>query len=501
MVGSTGISFSGLASGLDTAAIVSQLVALERIPIQVAESQRAEQQTRLDTLGQFRTLVEGLQESAEELSTEEGFLRLATSGANPDVAQVTAASDALQGTHTIDVTRLASVDRWAFDGVTDATANLASADGQSVGFRVGSETFSFAFTANSSSLQGIANRINDEAGEAVSASVVNTGTEQSPQFQLVLAATESGDEARISSITSTVAGLDIDSSPPNGQGIPTSANNLTVGLNALATVDGLPITRTNNDFGDVVPGIAIDLVGLGTTTFGVEPDRDGIRSQIDDFIDSYNDVRTFINTQSTFTPSNDEDEAGTSGPLFGDSVLSSVRAALQRGLFNVPIEDVLADTEGFSTLSNVGITSDNDGLLSIDDDLFNEKLATDLEAFADIFVDTDGFQRDPDAIENTPEFNIDITEDSGLFANLGQELDRLFGSLPTPEGGPSISGIFDLRRDTFQSTIERIDDDVAAQERRIELFEENLILRFARLEELIGQLNSQGSALSASLAG
>lgn len=501
MVGSSGISFSGLASGLDTTSIVNQLVALERIPIQLAEDQRDVQQDKLDKLSEFRGLVKALQNKADDLSTNDGFFQLSVSGANSDVAAVSAGSGADQGTHSIDVQQLAGVDRWAFDGVADPETELATADDQTVSFTVGDNSYEISFGTTDSSLNAIVGKINAEAGEDVSASIVNTGTDGSPSYQLVLAAKGTGEEGRIENISSGVDGLDINYTAPTADGQSTSANNLTVGVNAVAIVDGLEVTRTDNDFSDVIPGVTVDIVGEGLTTFTVEPNRDGIRGQLDSFVKAYNDVQSFINTQNTFTPAEDDDGVGTSGVLFGDGVLSGVRSAIQRGLFNVPVEELLADTEGYSTLSNVGIQLDNDGLLSIDDDLFDEKLSANLDAFADLFVDSDGFERDENALENTPDYYVDTTEDSGLFANLERELDRLFGSLPTGDDDIQLSGIFDLRKSTFQTNIDRINDDVTGKEARLEQFESDLILRFARLEELMAQLNSQGASLAASLGG
>ena len=501
MVGSSGISFSGLASGLDTSAIVRQLVALERIPIQLARAQQGEQQDKLDKLGQFGDLVKALQSKAESLSTSEGFTKLSIKGQDGDTASVSANDSAIQGTHIMEVLNLSSIDRWAFDGVSDDAANLGTVDGQTVDFDIGGTSYSVALGAGNSSIEAVANAINGAAGDDVNASVVNTGTDSSPNYQLVLAAKKSGDENRVSNISSSLPSLIITYSAPDGNGAATSASNLTVGLNASAEIDGLTITRSNNDFSDVLEGISLDAVGVGTTTFTVEPDKAAIRAEVDGFLKAYNDVIKFINTQNTFTASEEEGEAGTTGELFGDRVLSTVKRAMTRGLFDVDIDVISADTEGYSTLSNVGITTDNDGILSIDDEIFDAKLLGNLEAFTDLFVDTDGFVRDPSASPNTPGYYEDTTADSGLLATLARGLDQLFGNLPDNNPNIVVAGIFDLRKATYDRNIDRIGTDIRDKERRIEDFEENLVLRFARLEQLMAQLNSQGAALSATLGG
>ena len=72
MIGN-GISFTGLASGLDTQAIVQQLVALERIPIQQIEFQKTVAKEKLDLIAALSDLVKGLQEKAAALATTNAF--------------------------------------------------------------------------------------------------------------------------------------------------------------------------------------------------------------------------------------------------------------------------------------------------------------------------------------------------------------------------------------------------------------------------------------------
>ena len=67
MVSTSGISFSGLGSGLDTNAIVSQLIAVERIPINVLQGRKSTEQKRLDLVGQLGDLVKTLQDKADDL--------------------------------------------------------------------------------------------------------------------------------------------------------------------------------------------------------------------------------------------------------------------------------------------------------------------------------------------------------------------------------------------------------------------------------------------------
>ena len=392
MVNNSGISIGGLGSGLDTQAIINQLVALERLPIRQIENDRDDVQSKIDRIGQFQNLVDALRDKAEELSTPQAFLALAVQGADESVANVTAGAAALQGSHTMDVQRLASVDRWAFDGVADPSTDLGTVNGQGLSFTVGTTSYDISVDADESSLTEIAAAINETAGDEVAASVVNTGTASSPSYQLVLASRQSGEDGRIFNINSTLPGLTIDSSPPDANGVATSANNVSVGNNALAVIDGLLIERSSNDFGDVLEGVSIEAVGLGQTSFGVEPDKETLKTQVQEFITAYNDVIEFMNTENTFTPAASEGEQSTTGVLFGDSSISAVKRELQSSLFNVPLGSVTGPGAGFATLSVVGISQERDGTLSLDEATFDEKIAEDLGLLTDLFTDSDGFE-------------------------------------------------------------------------------------------------------------
>ena len=506
MVSNSGISFSGLGSGLDTNAIVRQLVAIERLPIQSLQSRRGTEQRRLDLVGQLGDLVKTLQSRADDLSSPEKFFAYTASISDESVAAITTNSLAEEGTHTLDVQRLAAIDRWAFDAVSTRDVNLTAQAGEQISFKVGTTDYTLDVDPNNSSLDAIAGQIEDLTGGDVDASVVNTGTESSPSYQLVIASDESGEEGRISDIVSSVGqtgaggdtALQIAYSAPDANGDATSANNITVGNDAIAVIDGLTVRRSTNSFSDVLVGITIDVRGLtesGEATITIDPDRAAVRGKIDDFVTAYNAVMEFMNTQNKFTPAEGEDGGGTTGGLlFGDSLLSSVRRNLQRALFDVDVNTVSGDTEGYSTLSLVGIDQAQDGTLSVNSTVFDEKFTDNLEALMDLFADTDGFDNGG-AAPNTPEYYVDTTADTGLMNKLVREVDQMFGALAAPDG-VEVQGIFDLREDAIREAIDRYDDRIERREDRLTKYEETLILRFARLEELLGGLNAQGTALN-----
>lgn len=493
----SGLGIGGLASGLDSGSIIQKLVQVESLPITQLGTKKKQQQDKLGAINRLKTLVKDLQTKAKDLSTRSSFLVYTVDASQDGVASFSATGAASPAAHTLTVEQLAAVDRWAFDGVDAVDVNLTATAGQTVEFTVDGTDYTISVDPAHSTLSDIAAAINEEAGEDVTATVVNSGTVAAPDYKLVLTSKASGEAARITNLASTVEDLTIDGAQPDGQGIAQSANNITVGLDAFAVVDGLQVQRSTNDFTDVIEGVSFTVQAEDPDlqiTFTTQPDKEAIKKKVQDLVDAYNAVVSFANTQNTFTK-----DLGAGGALFGDSLLSTVRGTVHGALFDVPIDVVTGDTTGYATLGAVGIRTQRDGTLSIDSAVFDGKLAGDLDLFADLFVDSDGFDNGGAAV-NTPEYFTDTTADSGLAATLVRSIDRMLSS-QAGDGNTAIKGLFETRAETINARIRSIDDEVVKKQAYVDTFEQNLIRRFANLERLIGQLNAKGAGFAAAIAG
>lgn len=487
MVG--GISFSGIASGLDTGAIIQALLAVERIPIDLLEDRRQDRQVQVSLVNSFRGLVQTLRDRADALATPGEVLSYAADVSDPSFAKISAGSGAAAGSHTLEVFFLATADRYVFDAVTDPDADLGTADGQGVSFDYDGQSYDVTVDAADSSLNEIAAAINAQAGQAVQATVVNTGTASNPSYELVLTGRDTGEDFSIDNLSSSLTGLTVD-------GTPGGASNLTQAGNAVAEIDGLLVERSTNDFSDVLEGISIELLsadqGAQTITFSVSPDRDAIVRGLQDFVDAYNAVNSFVRDQSEV-----DEDGNASGALFGDNLLATVQRTLRTTLFGQSAAAVAADTSGFGTLRLVGIELQSDGSLSIDRSVLDAKLDEDVDAVADLFADSDGFDNGG-AQPGDANYYVDSTADTGLADDLARALDRLLTS-SVGAGNTSFKGIFDTRLEALNGNISDINDQIADRERRLETVEAQLVARFTALETLLGQLNAQQASLNSVL--
>jgi len=212
--------------------------------------------------------------------------------------------------------------------------------------------------ASTDALSDIATKINN-ANAGVSASVINDGTGATP-FRLSLSSKNSGVAGRLV-FNGSGAGLST-TSLVDGQDAA-----IVYGGNANGT-GGLLATSSSNTLNSLVPGLSINLMGVGSTSVAVTGDTSKISDAVQNFVDSYNKVVNNIATATNY----DANNATNNGVLFGNPTIQQVENAL--GNF---ITQSYSNAGSYRNLSAVGITVGQDGTLTLDTDALNQALATD----------------------------------------------------------------------------------------------------------------------------
>ncbi|MFT5080423.1 MAG: flagellar hook-associated protein 2 [Bacteroidia bacterium] len=456
----TSLSFGGLASGLDTTAIINALVGAEAIPITIEEGKQATEEAKLSLMSNFEGLVKALQEKADEMKTIGSFLSHIVTPSTEGYANFTVTGAPTAGSHTLEVLALAAAEKWGSNGIGDP--DTTQLDGGAINFDYGGTSYSIVIDPANSTLNDIAGAINAQAGDAVSATVINTGTELSPSYELVMTGNDTGADFDLENLAVTgplASNFDFGVSGP-----------LVAASNASLIVDGLTIERSGNDFSGVVPGITIDAIAVTDTpiTFGVTVDQDAVKEKMKEFIDAYNAVSSFIQVQNKFSP-----DDGADGELFGDRILQTVSSKLYTGFIAADPATVAADTEGYSAISLLGLEIDQNGNLSMDEEEFGEKLSANIDLFADFFGN----------------------ETTGAFAKLSGELDYLLDSTGDDFDGDPLDGLFAIRKEGFSSNIADFKDRIEDMNYRLDKFEGALVTKYAALEVLMAKLQVQGNAV------
>lgn len=266
----TGISFGGIASGLDTEGIITKLVAVEKSSITRLSQQQAVLRQKADLYDSFKSQISGLSQAVNALNATTAFQAVGVSVTDPAVVSVTTTTAAQPGSYTIKVSKLAQAAKIS----SAAQQSTSSALGQTGQFVVNGKVVTVDAT---DSLQSLASKVN-ALNVGVSAGVINGGTGQA---FLTFTSTTTGKENKpqLADLTgSTLSSLGIFSGSTSIRQPVTNGAIGTKLTSASSAVGGL-----------------IGASGLGSQTFQVN----GVDVTVDLSSDTLQDVADKINSAST----------------------------------------------------------------------------------------------------------------------------------------------------------------------------------------------------------
>lgn len=392
------VAATGIGSGLDIEGLVTQLVAAERGPTETRLVQREAQLTsQLSAFGTLQGALSSLQSSVDTLADTATFSQRSAGSSNDDALGVSANAQAAAGSFSVSIDRLAqsqSLASGSFASLTDVvgegelTLRFGTAD--VTGADPGPESFnSFSVNADRASatiiidasnntLQGVRDAIN-AADAGVSAAVVNDGD----GFRLLLSTTETGADNSIEiQVSDTGDGNDGDTEGLSRLAFNTTANNLSQTVSAedaSFSINGLALTSASNDADNVIDGVSLSLQAIteAPVTVTVSDNEAAVRGAIEGFVSAFN---SFANVAGNLTAY--DVETDRAGALQGDfatrSIITQVRSALT-GSSN--------GFEGpFSTLAELGITTQANGNLAIDNGRFGAALRDNFDSVAGVFA-------------------------------------------------------------------------------------------------------------------
>jgi flagellar hook-associated protein 2 len=431
------VSFSGLASGMDTASLVSQLVELKRQPIYRLQGDRQAYETQISALGNLKSRLVALQDAAQNMDSANEFAALRGASSHEDILTATPASTAAPGNYDIVVDTLAKRQISRSQGYDNTLADIGLG---SMTFTVGGEEQSLELTEYTT-LQDLADRINEEI-EGVGASIIHDGSETGGYY-LSLSG-ESGSSGAFSVDTSGLSG-----------GTPIALTEFQAATDAHLTVNGLDVYADGNLLDDVISGVTLDLheASPGTTVnLSIETDAEGVKEQVKAFVDAYNDVMTYLDS-----------ELGAEGKLYGNTTARSIMTRVQN------VMNASHDGDGmYSLMAEVGIERrQSDRTLEFDETRFADAIATDFSAVRDLFIGYEG--------------------NEGKAALFDTAIDDLTDS---------VSGMFKLGTESLNRRIDNVDGSIERYERSVENYRETLERKFVAMESMIAQLNAQGSSLA-----
>lgn len=186
------LRLSGLATGIDTDTLISQLMAIERRRLNMYQDRQKLWEQKKDVLSTLKTKLDALRSTVKALSDARELRAFAVASSDSDILTAEASYNAFEGNHTVVINRLANAERWVH------TTGLEYSED-----RVGAGTFIYSYnrketvitTTATTSLEDLVGLINNDANNpGVTASLLF----YSGDYHLVLNGNEAGTDYRIS---------------------------------------------------------------------------------------------------------------------------------------------------------------------------------------------------------------------------------------------------------------------------------------------------------------
>jgi flagellar hook-associated protein 2 len=269
-------------------------------------------------------------------------------------------------------------------------------------------------------------------------------------------------------------------------------NPLSEARNAILEIDGIEVRRDTNTISDILPGTTLTLHRESSqeVNLSVEPDREGIKNSIIEFVYHYNRLLTELNILTRNNESiveeityfgEDEREAALErlGMMQGDSSLRMMQSSLQTALMNAY---PTSSDSNIRLLHQIGISTNTQGAaatfnasrlrgyLELNETVFDNALENNLQAVKKLFgSDSDG----------------DMVVDTGA----AHAVDTLIR--PYVQTG----GFIAARVATIEGQVERTNEDISSYNRHLEDYEQRLKEEFGRMEGALESLEESSRTL------
>ncbi|WP_448218133.1 flagellar filament capping protein FliD [Endozoicomonas sp. 2B-B] len=439
-------SLSGIYSGLDVNSIVDTLVEAERAPSENRYARREEAfNVELSAVGTLKSALNDFNTQVESLNSISKFSPRAVSVSNESVLSATASSSAGEGSYQFYVDQLAT----RHQTVSAAIASDATIGSGTVNLSVNGESFSVTVEPGSESLTNLRDAINSAADNTgVQAAIINENGQQ----RLMLTSEKSG---AANTITSDFSGLS------GGSATLGSFTDLQVAVDASirfgAGASAITITSEDNQLENLIDGVTLNLKAVSTdpVTVNISVDKDSLKESMQEFVDAWNNVKSTLDTLTDFN-------GVSAGPLNGDSQTRAIEGQLRSVISSLYGED--GDT--FRTLGQLGLTTTEDGSITLDNDSLDDALINNFDELAQVLAGEDGLMNQMAAV-------------------LTPHLES--------------SGTLDSREDRIEEGLSDIEDDRAALELRLERTRSYYQNQFLAMESILASLSGTSDWITSSL--
>ncbi|BCW65829.1 flagellar hook-associated protein 2 [Arthrobacter sp. NicSoilB4] len=345
-----GISLDGLASGLDTTALISSVMQVEAVPQTLLKYKSQDLQSMVSALQGLNSRVAALA-TQSTAAAKPGALDLNTATTSSDKVTATTTAAAKAGALDFQVTKLAQTQ------ITVTPIVNAVVGWPYTTMTINSGGQSYTIEPLSSNLDDVVKSVN-AAGAGVTASKVAVG---GGEYRLQFTATKSGE-----------AGSFTISDPGTAYANVKTAQDAEISL-WPGTTAAQVVKSSTNTFTDLLPGVSITAkdVTAAPVTLTVARDDAGITKLASDLVSGVNGIFSYVASKTAVTSTtNTSGTSTTAGILAGDSAVRSVNQSILSAA-SLPV-----GTPPRSP-SEIGISITKTGTMEFDEKKFSAALASD----------------------------------------------------------------------------------------------------------------------------
>ena len=389
------------------------------------------------------TLVSTLKTSYADVANETAMLKRTVSAAGSGSVTANVEAGVAEQTVRLSVSQLAQVDSYQSKGFKSRSETLNLGKEESLTLSVGDKSVDIK-VGPSTTLEDIINQINDGAGDAIKASIVNTGGENG--YKMILQSKESGEKNQIKfsvkgdnqdalkgaqdvleklGFMTNQTEIKDDKNQVTGYNLTIDTNNTSAGgkqlqkaQDAKFNFNGIDITRSSNSVDDLIVGVTFNLnnVDEKNSTTGalkesvitIGKDTDAVVKSLKSMVTAYNDLISNISTATSY-----DRENGVAGTLNGMSEITGIKRKLQN-LFES------SNSDGKS-LQNFGFSFTEKGVLSVDESKLKDTISKDYEGFKSFFTNSTEYKNA--GVFGKETININLKDISGKLKINGKEIE------------------------------------------------------------------------------
>ncbi len=358
-------SIDGLVTGFDTASIIEGLVSFQKSQIQTLNARKSKIATQQAAFKSIEARLLTLRSAGTRLNriTASVFDIKAAQSSDESILTAAASTKAAVGSYTFTVNSLAQAQQIGSQGLNSSSAAVAKG---TITLQVGNnEPATIVVDNSNNTLADVAASINNNSQD-VSASLIHDQSNDS--YRLLLTSKRTGAANPINFTFEPDSG-GIDSNPV----LDFSSPPIQDAANASITLGSGPGAITaeyeTNQIDDLIENVTLNLNSANpdkTVTVSITQDAQPAKDAIQDFVDEFNSLMEFIDSQTSFNS-----ETNQASPLLGNRPVSTVQDRLR----NIVIGTVPGLEGNLNRLSQIGVTIDTRGRLSVNSSKLDDALS------------------------------------------------------------------------------------------------------------------------------